>query len=215
MAGRTRIKVCGITDLSEALAIASLGVDALGFIFVKASPRFVEPERVRRIVASLPPFVDSVGVFMDEEVERVSEIARYCGLSLVQLHGAESPDYCRAMVRPVLKAFRVRAESLPDLDPYRQVVKGFLLDTYHAAQAGGTGATFDWSLVQRLTLTQPLILAGGLTPDNVGPAIRKLRPLAVDVNSGVEVAPGRKDLDKVRRLVAEVWTADQSTSPRE
>lgn len=211
---RTRIKVCGITELEEALAIAALGVDALGFIFVAASPRRVEVERVRAIVASLPPFVDPVGVFMDHDPALVNEIATTCGLALVQLHGQESPDYCRAMIRPVLKAFRVREEELPDLAPYRERVKGVLLDTYRPGQAGGTGATFDWGLVGRLALPAPLVLAGGLAPENVALAIRQARPFAVDVNSGVEVSPGRKDLAKVRRLVAEVRQADHEISAR-
>ena len=210
---RTRIKVCGITDPEEALAIAALGVDALGFIFAPASPRLVEVELVQAIVATLPPLVDAVGVFLDHDPALVNEIAKACRLSLIQLHGHESPDYCRAMVRPVLKAFRVREGALPELSPYRGLVKGVLLDTYRSGQAGGTGATFDWGLVGRLTPPGPVLLAGGLTPNNVGQAIRQARPFAVDVNSGVEVAPGRKDLEQVRRLVAEVRQADQAIYP--
>lgn len=205
---RTRIKVCGITDRDQALAIAALGVDALGFIFVAASPRCVAAEQVRAIVAALPPFVTTVGVFMDHDPELVNQIARSCGLSMVQLHGKESAEYCRAMELPVVKAFRVRPDALPVLTAYRQVVKGFLLDTYRAGQAGGTGATFDWELVGQLALPGPLLLAGGLTADNVGAAIRQLRPFAVDANSGVELSPGRKDLEQVKRLVAEARLAD-------
>ncbi len=208
MSVRTRIKVCGMTDLAETLAIVALGVDALGFIFVKSSPRFVEAEKARDIVAKLPPFVNAVGVFMDEDANLVNDLARYCGLTMIQLHGDESPDYCRAMCRPVLKAFRVREEALPVFEPYRQSVKGFLLDTYRPDQAGGTGATFNWGLVQQLALPGPLVLAGGLAPGNVGEAIGQARPFAVDVNSGVELSPGRKDLDKVRQLCAEVRQAD-------
>ncbi len=208
---RTRIKVCGITDREQALAIAALGVDALGFIFVAASPRCVAAAQVRDIVAALPPFVSTVGVFMGHDPGLVNEIAHSCGLSMVQLHGKESPEYCRAMQLPVLKAFRVGPEALPELAPYGRVAKGFLLDTYRPGQAGGTGATFDWELVGRLALPGPLLLAGGLTPDNVGPAIRRLRPWAVDVNSGVELSPGRKDLALVERLIAEVRLADQAS----
>jgi phosphoribosylanthranilate isomerase len=207
---RTRIKVCGITDRDQALAIAGLGVDALGFIFVAASPRCVTADQARAIVAALPPLVTAVGVFMDQEPAEVNHIARRCGLSMVQLHGQESPTYCQAMELPRIKAFRVGADSLPDLAAYGQWVKGFLLDTYRSGQAGGTGATFDWGLVGQLALPGPLILAGGLTPDNVGPAIRQLRPFAVDANSGVEISPGRKDLAQVERLVAEVRLADQT-----
>jgi phosphoribosylanthranilate isomerase len=205
---RTRIKVCGMTNQAEAEAIVALGVDALGFIFVRSSPRFIEAEKVRKIADCLPPFVNLVGVFMNEAAALVNDIARSCGLTMVQLHGDESPDYCRAMIRPVLKAFRVREEALPDFEPYRGAVKGFLLDTYRTGQAGGTGETFNWDVVNHLTLPGPLVLAGGLTPDNVGAAIRQTRPLAVDVNSGVETSPGKKDLTLVRRLFAEVRTAD-------
>lgn len=215
---RTRVKVCGITDQAEALAIVGLGVDALGFIFVKSSPRYVEPERVRSIVASLPPFVAAAGVFLDEESAVVNEVARYCALTMIQLHGSEPPSYCQLMARPVVKAFRVKEEALPDLESYRHVVKGVLLDTYRPGQAGGTGETFNWELVRQLNLPCPLILAGGLTPDNVVTAIRQTRPYAVDVNSGVEVSPGRKDLSAVSRLLAEVaklesWPNSSGISP--
>jgi phosphoribosylanthranilate isomerase len=207
LAPRTRIKVCGITDLATAEAIVALGVDALGFICVRSSPRFIEGERIRAITQRLPPFVHLVGVFMNEEAGLVNDMAHTCGLTMVQLHGDESPDYCRAMTLPVLKAFRVSEEMQPDLAPYRDVVKGFLLDTYRPGQAGGTGATFNWDLVNRLALPGPLILAGGLTPDNVGPAIRQTNPWAVDVNSGVETSPGRKDLALIQRLFAAVQGA--------
>jgi len=209
MTTRTRIKICGITDLAEAEAIVSMGVDALGFIFVRSSPRFIEAEKVRAIIDCLPPFVTTVGVFMDEEAALVNDTARSCRLTMIQLHGDESPYYCRTMIRPVLKAFRVREEALPDLEPYRGAVKGFLLDTYRQGLAGGTGETFNWEVVNRLALPGPLVLAGGLTPDNVGDAIRQAHPFAVDVNSGVETSPGRKDLALVRRLFTEVRKADR------
>jgi phosphoribosylanthranilate isomerase len=141
---------------------------------------------------------------MNEEASLVNDIAHSCGLTMVQLHGNESPNYCQSMTCPVLKAFRVQEEALPDLAPYRGVVKGFLLDTYRQGQAGGTGATFNWDLINRLALPGPLILAGGLTPDNIGAAIRQTRPYAVDVNSGVETSPGRKDLAQVQRLFLEI-----------
>lgn len=201
---RTRVKVCGITDLIEAQAIAAMGVDALGFIFVKSSPRYVEPERVRAIVASLPPFVDTVGVFLDEDPLVVNEVVHLCGLTTIQLHGSETPSYCQGMSRPVIKAFRVKEEALPDVAPYRHLVKGVLLDTYRPGQAGGTGETFNWGLVHRMSLPCPFILAGGLTPSNVTSAIQQAHPFAVDVNSGVEVTPGRKDLAAVERLLGEV-----------
>lgn len=208
--GSTRIKVCGMTDQAEAEAIAALGVDALGFIFVRSSPRFIEPEKVRAIIDSLPPLLTLIGVFMDQEAALVNDIAQSCGLTMIQLHGNESADYCRSMSRPVLKAFRIRQEELPDFEPYRGTVKGFLLDTYRQGQAGGTGATFNWQIVNRLSLPGPLFLAGGLTPDNVGHAIHQAHPFAVDVNSGVERSPGRKDLALVKRLFLAVRTTDSN-----
>jgi len=212
MMSRTRIKVCGMTDQAEATAIAALGVDALGFIFVASSPRCIEVEKAKAIIASLPPFIHAVGVFMDEEAARVNAIAHDCGLTLIQLHGHESPGYCRAMSRPVLKAFRIGENAPADLAPYHGLVKGFLLDTYRPGQAGGTGEAFNWELLQRLTIPGPLLLAGGLTPDNVASAIRQTHPFAVDINSGVEISPGRKDLGLIRQLIAEVKDADRDTT---
>lgn len=200
-----------MTDQAEAVAVASLGVDALGFIFVRSSPRFIEPEKVRSIIDTLPPLINLIGVFMDEEASLVNDIALSCGLTMVQLHGNESADYCRSMIRPVLKAFRIREEALPDFEPYRGAVKGFLLDTYRQDQAGGTGATFNWQLVNRLSLPGPLFLAGGLTPDNVSHAIQQAHPFAVDVNSGVESSPGRKDLRLVQRLLLEVRATESNS----
>lgn len=201
---RTRVKVCGITDLAEAQAIVDMGVDALGFIFVRSSPRYITPEKARAIISSLPPFVDAVGVFLDDDAVVVNEVVQQCGLTVIQLHGSESPSYCQAMSRPVVKAFRVKEEALPDLEPYRHVVKGFLLDTYRSGQAGGTGETFNWGVVRQLNLPGPLILAGGLTPDNVSSAILQVHPFAVDVNSGVEISPGRKDITAVGRLMEKI-----------
>lgn len=208
---RTRIKVCGMTDKSEVADAVAAGVDALGFIFVKESPRKVEPDEVRAIVVDLPPFVDAVGVFVDEEAEVVDEIVQYCGLTMVQLHGAESPEYCEEISTRVVKAFRVGPGSTEsDLTPYEGKITAFLLDTYSKKAAGGTGKTFDWRLVEAINFPGSLILAGGLTPDNVGEAIRQVRPLAVDVNSGVETMPGRKDINEIRRFVEEVKKADMS-----
>lgn len=209
MNARTRVKVCGMREMAEVAAVVDAGVDAIGLIFVEQSPRCIDPERARDIVKSLPPFVDAVGVFVDQEVAKVNEIVRYCGLTKVQLHGAESPAYCAAINCRVMKAFRVR-ESLnrEDLAPYAGEVAAFLFDTFHEKAAGGTGQTFDWNLLEKLASPQPVILAGGLTPDNVGEAVRLARPFAVDLNSGVEFAPGRKDIAKVRAAIAQVAAAD-------
>ena len=213
MTTRTRIKVCGMTDLKEAEGAVRAGVDALGFIFVKQSPRYIEPDKAREIVRSLPPFVDAVGVFVDEEASEVNEIVRYCGLTFAQLHGTESPRYCEEITCRVVKAFRVGArevesETEPYYDPYYGVVSGFLLDTYRKGVAGGTGECFDWQLLADNRPPGPVVLAGGLTPENVAAAIQDVAPFAVDVNSGVESAPGRKDIGRLVQFVEEVRRLD-------
>ena len=209
MAVRTRIKICGMTKKKEVAAVVEAGVDAVGFIFAEESPRHISPEKARDIVRRLPPFVDAVGVFVNEEASVVQEIVQYCGLTLVQLHGDETPAYCREMTCRVLKAFRVGPHtSHAELAAYEEVVNGFLLDTFHEKLAGGTGQTFDWQLVAQLASPGPVILAGGLNPANVGQAVRAVRPFAVDLNSGVESKPGRKELDKIRQVVAAVRQAD-------
>jgi len=206
---RTRIKVCGMREPAEVAGVVAAGVDAIGLIFVEKSPRHIDPDRAREIVESLPPFVDAVGVFVDQDAAQVNEIVRYCGLTKVQLHGTESPAYCAAINCRVMKVFRVK-ESLTreDLLPYADEVSGFLFDTFQEKVAGGTGQTFDWSLLEKLAPPRPVILAGGLTPENVGEAVRQVRPFAVDLNSGVECAPGRKDIAKVRAAIAQVAAAD-------
>ena len=213
MALRTRIKVCGITGQEDARAAVAAGADGLGFIFVKQSPRVVDPDMVRAITGELPPFVDSIGVFRDEEIEVVEEIVNYCHLTMVQLHGSESPEYCKNISCPVIKSFAVHQESESgELAAYSEVVRGFLLDTYHKDMAGGTGIVFDWKLVEQIQPPGPIILAGGLTPENVGEAIRQVKPFAVDVNSGVEYHPGRKDSDKLKSFADEVRKADELAS---
>jgi len=214
MTARTRIKVCGMKDGAEANGLVAMGIDALGFIFVAASPRNIEPDKAREIIASLPPFVDAVGVFVDQELDVVNDIVRYCGLSMVQLHGNESPQYCEAVKCRVVKTFSLRpdtepSETNPFYDPYLGIVSGFLVDTYHEKLAGGTGQVFDWEQLKKSRPAGPLILAGGLGPDNIGEAIRQVRPFAVDVNSGVEIAPGVKDIAKAEWLVATVREADR------
>lgn len=211
---RTRIKMCGITNIEDAEEGIRAGVDALGFIFVEDSPRYIEPEKAKEIVEQLSPFVDLVGVFVDRENVEVQEIIDYCGLSYAQLHGSESPEYCSQIAYAaspckVIKAFRVgTGTTAAEFHPYQNEVQGFLLDTYVADQAGGTGRTFDWEIIHSLELQRPVILAGGLTPENVGEAIRKVQPFAIDVNSGVELRPGLKDYDKLMALLEEVRKAD-------
>ncbi|MCX5890736.1 MAG: phosphoribosylanthranilate isomerase [Deltaproteobacteria bacterium] len=194
-----RIKICGITNLEDALLAADLGANALGFIFYAKSPRCVAAEAAREIIAQLPPFVVSVGVFVNEEAAVVRDLAARLGLDWVQVHGSETPEYCRGLGRRVLKGFRIQdGKSLKDLQTYRGAVQAFLLDTYKKGQTGGTGATFDWDLARQAQGYGPIVLAGGLTAANVAQAIKTAQPQAVDVASGVEAAPGKKDPEKLR-----------------
>jgi len=200
-----RIKICGITNIEDALLAAALGAQALGFIFHPQSPRRVAPEAAREIIRQLPPLILSVGVFVDEEAATVQDLAARLGLDWVQLHGAESPEYCRSLGRRVLKGFRIRDEdSLKVLQAYRGAVQAFLLDTYKPGQTGGTGETFDWHLARQARQYGPVVLAGGLTPENVARAIEIAQPQAVDVASGVEAASGKKDPEKLKAFFAEV-----------
>ena len=200
-----RVKICGITNLEDALLAADLGAQALGFIFYPKSPRSIKPEAARDIISSLPPLVLSIGVFVDEEAGVVREVAQTVGLDWVQLHGKESPDYCRTLGRRVIKGFRVQDESsLAVLPDYRDAVQALLLDTYRPGTPGGTGETFDWELARRAQDYGPIILAGGLTAANISQAITVAQPAAVDVASGVEAGPGVKDPEKLRAFFAAV-----------
>jgi phosphoribosylanthranilate isomerase len=204
-----RIKICGITNLEDAILAAALGADALGFIFFAKSPRSVAPEAAREIIAHLPPFVAAVGVFVDEDAEMVQDLATRVGLDWVQLHGAESPDYCRSLGCRVIKAFRIQDDaSLRQVEPYRDAAQALLLDTYKKGQVGGTGEVFDWHLAREAKKYGRIILAGGLTAANVAQAIATAQPDAVDAASGTEAAPGRKDATKLRAF----FTAVRSVS---
>lgn len=194
-----RIKVCGITNLEDAQAAIAYGADALGFVLAE-SPRQMTPEQVRHIVAQLPPFVCKVGVFVDSELEKVRDIMSTCALDIAQLHGSESPQYCQALFPRVIKSFRVGDKAVIGLIPqYR--ASAYLLDTYDAAQKGGAGRSFDWNIAREAKRYGPIILAGGLTPDNVSQAISVVQPYAVDVSSGVEIRPGKKDPDRLRAFI--------------
>ena len=208
---RVRVKMCGTTRLEDALAAMRYGVDALGFIFYAKSSRYIAPENVAAIVKRLPPFIDRVGVFVNAPQTEVIRAAA-CGLTYLQLHGDESVDYCRAIreMLPscgIIKAFRVSEQSrAEEFERYNESVDAFLLDTYSQGERGGTGKVFDWSVIERLNLRRPLILAGGLTPENVASAMTAVRPYAVDINSGIELQPGIKDhgrLKTLMRVVAE------------
>ncbi len=216
MTYRTRIKMCGLTRIKDVEFGISQGLDALGFIFYEKSPRGVQPDFVRNVVSKVPPFVDCVGVFVDRDREEAEEIIEYCGLSHAQLHGREDKKYCERVERfaspcHVVKAFRVSSSTKKsDFTPYDDVVHGYLLDTYKKGNAGGTGEIFDWNIIKQLDLQLPVILAGGLTPENVETAIRTVRPFGVDVNSGVEIEPGVKDHAKIIDFVQKVRKVDSA-----
>ncbi len=198
------VKICGITNLDDATAAVAAGADALGFVFHRNSSRCVTPAVAKHIIATLPPLVVPVGVFVNEEVKIVRDLMDECGLGLAQLHGEETAAYCQELARPVLKAIRIKdRNSLLAIAEYRgrAGVRGFLLDAFSNEAYGGTGRTADWSLAAEAARAAPVFLAGGLTPENVGLAIRSVQPYAVDVSSGVEASPGKKDHSKVRAFI--------------
>jgi len=196
-----KVKICGITNLDDALLAVDAGADALGFVFYGASPRNVSPDQAAEIIRRLPPFLQTVGLFVNESAQTVNETAERCGLDIVQLHGEEPPEYCAAIRRRVLKALRVKdSSSLDTIKEYR--VAAILLDAWSPKARGGTGETFNWDIAAAAATQGRIILAGGLTPENVADAIRQVRPYGVDVSSGVEAAPGKKDPIKVRKFIS-------------
>lgn len=196
----TRVKICGITNSDDALMAVDAGADALGFVFYEKSPRHVTPEHAAEIIASLPPFVQAVGLFVNAPIDVVNATVDQCGIDIVQLHGDETPEYCAQVRRRVIKAFRVKDVS--SLDPIANyLVAGHLLDAYSPKEYGGTGLTFNWDVAKLAKQYGPVILAGGLTPENVRQAVEEVAPYAVDVSSGVERAPGVKDEAMVREFI--------------
>lgn len=207
----TRVKICGITRLEDARLAIELGAAALGFNFYPPSPRYIEPRRAAEIIRELPPFVASVGVFADEgNEEHVAAVAREACVTAVQLRGPKLPGTNGALAAyPLILAVAV-GESLNPEEFGRLKARAFLLDAFDANLLGGTGKTFDWRLAREAKQYGNIILAGGLTPENVGQAIREVRPFAVDVASGVESAPGVKDAAKLRDFFAAVGEIDSS-----
>ncbi|UCD80938.1 MAG: phosphoribosylanthranilate isomerase [Desulfobacterales bacterium] len=200
-----KVKICGITDCEDALGAVKLGVDALGFIFAP-SPRRIAPEMARFIIKAIPPFIKTVGVFVNEEAAAIREHINYCGLDLVQLHGDETPDFCSKLIPHTIKAVRIKDESSLEMcSAYQENVRALLLDTYAADKAGGTGKTFDWQLAFKIReVGIPVILSGGLDPSNIAAAIKTVRPYAVDVNSGVEERPGKKSFALMKELMEKI-----------
>jgi phosphoribosylanthranilate isomerase len=198
---RTRVKICGITRVEDALAAARSGADAIGFVFYAKSPRAVSLEQAQAVVRVLPPFITTVGLFVDAAPEEIHTVLAKLPLQLLQFHGGELPEACGAYGLPYLKALRVREDSdLAAMARSYEDAAGILVDTYVEGIPGGTGRVFDWTRLPT-RLAHPMILAGGLTPDNVAGAVERVRPWAVDVSGGVEVAPGVKDAAKIEAFI--------------
>ncbi|HSC83181.1 MAG TPA: phosphoribosylanthranilate isomerase [Pseudomonas sp.] len=196
-----RSKICGITRVEDALAAIAAGADAIGLVFYAKSPRAVGVEQAREIIAALPPFVTTVGLFVDIERAELQQLLERVPLDLLQFHGDESLAQCEGYSRPYIKALRVKqGDDIAALMAQYPSASGILLDTYVEGVPGGTGLAFDWSLVPP-QLPKPVILAGGLTPENVAAAIARVKPYAVDVSGGVEASKGIKDADKVRAFI--------------
>jgi phosphoribosylanthranilate isomerase len=202
-----KVKICGITNLQDAKAAVEYGADAIGFIFYKKSPRYISSVEAARIRVNLNPFILSVGVFVDAPYEEIRQTIEEVGLDAVQFHGNESPEFCRIFETKVIKAFRIKDESSIEIcNNY----PGFawLLDTYNPDIQGGTGKAFDWDIALKAkALNQNIILSGGLTPENVAEAIKRVKPIAVDVSSGVELFPGKKDKEKIKSFIHAAKTA--------
>ncbi|HEY5232949.1 MAG TPA: phosphoribosylanthranilate isomerase [Verrucomicrobiae bacterium] len=197
-----KVKICGITNLADAQAAVEAGADALGFNFYEKSPRFILLETAPEIAKQIPPFVMRVGVFVDAEPDFVLRAIGEVGLTMLQFHGDERPEFCTQFGLMSMKAFRIRdAESLKKIPDY--LTDAYLLDAFSSTTLGGTGEKFNWDLaVAAQKFGKPIFLAGGLTPENVAEAVKKVQPVGVDVSSGVESAPGKKDHAKVKAFIA-------------
>jgi phosphoribosylanthranilate isomerase len=205
----TKIKICGTTNKHDALMAAEFGADMLGFIFHRHSKRYVEPKIAEDIINELSPSISKVGVFVDEDAKKVLKIAQDAGLDSLQFHGDETPEYCRQFKGKykVIKAFRLKDKaSLQKINDYD--ADFYLLDTFDKDSHGGTGKMFDWKILEDFEFLKPVMLSGGLDPDNVGPAIIEVAPYGVDVASGVEASPGRKDAALLKRFILNVRKAD-------
>lgn len=205
---RTRVKICGLTRAQDAIDAVSFGADAIGLVFYRPSPRFIEIEKAQEVVKALPAFVTVVALFVDASPSEVQAVLDRVNIGLLQFHGDESPEYCESFQKPYIKAFRMR----PDLDldaafkAYRGAC-GFLLDAWHPDEKGGTGERFDWARVPK-NMTESLILAGGLLPENVAEAMETVRPFGLDVSSGVETQKGIKNAEKMSAFFHEVYQFD-------
>ncbi len=203
-----KIKICGITNIDDAMAAVDYGADALGFNFFKKSPRYIEPHKAAEIIAQLPPFIVPVAIFVNEREERIREILQSACIHGVQFHGDETPEFCQRFGNHVIKAFQVKdKESIKHMAHYR--VSAYLLDSYREGVRGGTGETFDWHLAVVAKTFGRIILAGGLNPDNVAEAVKLVQPYGVDVAGGVEREKGIKDHAKLKKFIVEVRRASR------
>lgn len=205
---RTRVKICGLTNLEDARFASGALADFLGFIFYEKSPRYVEPPKAGAIINWIEG-PRTVGVFVNKPLDDVNMIARETGVDLIQLHGNESPDYCRLIEKPIIKAFHVDADQSPDelnkeIEPYVDLIEYLLFDTRSKSKWGGTGQTFEWDILKEISVDIPIFLSGGLKRANVLQACERVRPFAVDLSSGVEKAPGIKDFDKIEAFFDEM-----------
>ncbi|MFX4228716.1 MAG: phosphoribosylanthranilate isomerase [Porticoccaceae bacterium] len=216
---RTRVKICGITSVEDALAAIDAGADALGLVFYRPSPRYVEPEVAAEIIARVPAFVTTMGLFVDASKDEILSVLLKAPFDFIQFHGNESVADCERIGKPYIKALRVGNEdgglygqALRNMMNEYKSARGLLLDTYQKGVPGGTGERFDWDQVPEPGPddNQYIVLAGGLTPENVAEAVESVRPYAVDVSGGVESAPGRKDADRIRAFLDAVRHADSS-----
>ena len=200
MTGFVKVKICGITNEKDAILACNAGADALGFVFYEKSPRYIDPVQAGLIIKKLPPFVSTVAVFVNQDYEYVKHVGEVAGINLFQLHGNETPEFCSRFGSSAIKAFSVKDHTfITDLSKYK--VSAYLLDTFQEGMAGGTGKVFNWELASEAKKFGRIILAGGLNPENVKEAIRRVQPYAVDVSSGVELEPGKKDEGKVRYFI--------------
>jgi phosphoribosylanthranilate isomerase len=203
----TKVKICGITTVADALMSVEAGADALGFVFYDKSPRNLEPARAAEIIRALPPFIHVVGLFVHAPLDFINSVADRCRLDMVQLHGDESPEFCAGVNRRIIKAFRIKdITSLDHMDQYN--VAGYLLDAWSPKAFGGTGVTFNWDTAIIARKFGPIILAGGLNPENVAEAVKYVSPYGVDVSSGVEADHRVKDPEKVLQFIRRAKGAD-------
>ena len=204
----TQIKICGITKLEDALATVEEGVEALGFIFYPTSPRYISPVEARKIIRQLPSFVSTIGVFVNASIDSIKEVSQFCGVRFVQLHGDETPEYCREFSpHKIIKVISLNSEEdLEKLSLYS--CRAFLADTRTETLYGGTGKQGNLDLIEKASQKYPLILSGGLSVNNISLALKTVFPMAVDINSGVEILPGIKDNFKIRQIVKKIQEYD-------